>query len=50
MRRGALASVAKPVIIKMCADDKSNCNYQKKNFVLNKKLLQYKKNKSETEN
>ena len=27
MRRRALTSVAKPVIIKMCADDKNNGNY-----------------------
>ncbi len=37
--RGALTSVTKPVIIKMCADDKNNGNYQKRNFVLNKKLF-----------
>ena len=39
MRRGAFAAMTKPVIIKMCADYKSNGNYQKKSVMLDKKLF-----------
>ena len=39
MWRCELAAVAKPVIVKMCANDKGNGNYQKGNLVQGKKLL-----------
>ena len=39
MRRGTLAAMTKPVIVKMCADDTCNSDEQKKNFEPDKKLF-----------
>jgi hypothetical protein len=50
MRRGTPASMAKPVIVIMCTDDAYNSNDEQGNFETGKKLFQYKKDKTDTEN
>ncbi len=50
MRRCTFTSVTHPVIVKMSTDNEGNSDYQKMNFVMNKKLFKDQEYKPGTEN